>query len=50
MAVLSSTVPVVINSEEAEVLACRKALEFMVEVRFLDLVIEGCRHCILYPL
>ena len=50
MAVLSSKGPVVTNSEEAEVLACRKALEFMVEAGFSDLVIKGCRHCILYPL
>ena len=41
MVVLSSTVPTITDSEEAEVLACRKALEFVVEVGFFKLVIEG---------
>ena len=38
------------NSEEAEVLACRKTLEFVVEAGFSNLVIEGYRNCSLYPL
>ena len=29
------------NSEEAEVLACRKALEFVVDARFAELILEG---------
>ncbi|XP_030924761.1 uncharacterized protein LOC115951750 [Quercus lobata] len=33
--------PPVADSEEAEVLACRKALEFAIDVRFTDLIIEG---------
>ena len=41
MAVLSSKGPAVTRSEEADVLACRKALEFAVEVGFFELVIEG---------
>ena len=40
MAALSSKGPAEIDSEEAEVLACRKALEFVVEAGFFDLVIE----------
>ena len=31
----------VVSSEEAEVLACRKALEFSLDLGFLDLVVEG---------
>ena len=50
MAVLQSKGLVVTNSEEAEVLACKKALEFVVEAGFSNLGIERCRHCILYPL
>ena len=31
----------VVNSEEAEVLACRRALEFAVDARFEELMVEG---------
>ena len=41
MVALSSKGPTMTDSEEAEVLACRKALEFVVEVGFFKLVIEG---------
>ncbi|KAK9986551.1 hypothetical protein SO802_031502 [Lithocarpus litseifolius] len=33
--------PPVQNSEEAELLACRKALEFAVDAGFMDVVLEG---------
>lgn len=33
--------PPVANSKEAEILACRKALEFVVEVGFQEVVVEG---------
>ena len=38
---VASKGPVVTESEEAEVLACRKALEFVMEAGFSELVIEG---------
>ena len=38
---VASKGPVVTESEEAEVLACRKALEFAVEAGLFELVIEG---------
>ena len=41
MAVMSSRGPAVSDSEEAEVLACRRALEFAIDARFADLVVEG---------
>ena len=41
MAALLSKGPAVTESEEEEVLACRKALEFAVEAGFSELVIEG---------
>ena len=41
MAVLPSKGPAITDSEEAKVLACRKALEFAIEAGFSDLVIEG---------
>ena len=33
--------PLVMNNEEAKMLACRKALEFAVDSSFLELIIEG---------
>ena len=33
--------PPVIDGEEAEILACRNALEFVVDASFRDLIIEG---------
>ena len=41
MAALSARGPPVQDSEEAEVLACKKALEFSVDVGFTDIVLEG---------
>ena len=41
MAALSTKGPPVANSEEAEILACRKALEFAVEAGFQDVVVGG---------
>ncbi|XP_050290125.1 uncharacterized protein LOC126728321 [Quercus robur] len=41
MAGLSACGPSVASSEEAEVLACRKALEFALDLGFQDLVVEG---------
>ena len=41
MATLSARGPPVRDSEEAEVLACRKALEFTVDSGFTNIVLEG---------
>lgn len=41
MAALASRGPAVMDSEEAEVLACRRALEFAIDAGFADLVVEG---------
>lgn len=41
MASLAAKGPSVQDSEEAEVLACRKALEFAVDAGFMDVVLEG---------
>lgn len=41
MAGLSASGPSVVSSEEAKMLACRKALKFALDLGFLDLVIEG---------
>ena len=41
MAVLSSKGPAVMDNEEAEIMACRQALEFAINARFADLVVEG---------
>ena len=41
MAVISTGGPPVSSSEEAELLACRKAVEFATDARFSELVIEG---------
>ncbi|XP_023877906.1 uncharacterized protein LOC111990361 [Quercus suber] len=41
MAALSSRGEVVSDSEEAEVLACRKALEFAIDAGFSKLIVEG---------
>ena len=40
MASISARGPPVIDSEEAEILACRNALEFAVDARFRDLIVE----------
>ena len=41
MAAMSAKGEYVHNSDEAEVLACRKALEFAMEAGFSNMVIEG---------
>ena len=41
MAALSTKGPAVSDSEEAEALACRKALEFAIDAGFEELVVEG---------
>ena len=41
MAALSSKSHAVVDNEEAEVLACRKALEFAMDAGFLELIVEG---------
>ena len=41
VAPLSAKGPSVANSKEAEVLACRRVLEFAVDVGFMELVIKG---------
>ena len=41
MAAISARGPPVVDSEEAEVLACKRAIEFAVEAGFRELIIEG---------
>ena len=41
IAALSAKDPLVMGSEEAEIFACRRAVEFAVECGFLELVLEG---------
>ncbi|XP_075660071.1 uncharacterized protein LOC142629904 [Castanea sativa] len=41
MAVMMARGPPVSNSEEAELLACRKVVEFATDAGFLELVVEG---------
>lgn len=41
MAALSVRGPSMMDSEEAEVLACRRAMKFTRETRFRDLLLEG---------
>ena len=41
MAALSTRGPSMMDSEEAEVLACRRAMKFARKTRFRDLVLEG---------
>ena len=41
MVAMTAKGPPVGGSEEAEILACRRALEFAIDVGFTDLVVEG---------
>ena len=41
MAAIAARGPLILGSEEAEVLACRKALEFTVDEGFTELLVEG---------
>ena len=47
MASLSAKGPPVTCSEDAEILACRRAVEFFVECGFTDLVIEGDNQAVM---
>ncbi|XP_050241207.1 uncharacterized protein LOC126690119 [Quercus robur] len=47
MTALSARGAVVINSEEAEAMACRKALEFAIDAGFSELVVEGDNSVVL---
>nr|XP_023912828.1 uncharacterized protein LOC112024424 [Quercus suber] len=52
MAAMSAKGPAVQCSEEAEMLACRKAIEFAMDAGVSELVIEGdnTMSCMLFPL
>lgn len=41
MVALAAKGPPIFDSEEAEVLACQKALEFAVDSGFAELILEG---------
>ena len=41
MAAMTAKGPPVGGSEEAEILACRRALEFAIDAGFTDLIVEG---------
>ena len=41
MATMTTSGPMVRTSDEAEFLACRRAIEFAVDVGFLRMIIEG---------
>ena len=41
MASMSARGPPVNDSEEAEILACRKAMEFAIDAGFTELIVEG---------
>ena len=47
MAALSARGAAVIDSEEAEAIACRKALEFAIDAGFSELVVEGDNSVVL---
>ena len=47
MASLAAKGPLVQDSEEAEVMACRKALEFGVDASFTELVLEGDNNSVM---
>ena len=47
MATLSACGPPMQDSEEAEVLACRRALESAVEARFIELVLKGDNNTVM---
>ena len=50
MAAMSLRGPVVSDSEEAEVLACRRALEFAIDAGFANLVVEGDNSNVLWSI
>ena len=50
MAALSAKGPAVLCSEEAEVLACRRAVEFAMECGFLEIVVEGDNQMVMSAL
>ena len=50
MAAMSSKGPAVMDSEEAEILACRQAMEFAIDAGFADLVVEGDNSNVLHSI
>lgn len=50
MAALSTKCPPVTCNEEAEILACRSAMEFEVECGFSELVLEGANQALMKAL
>lgn len=50
MAAMPAKGPGVVDNEEAQVLACRRALEFAVDVGFEELVIEGDNSTVIYSI
>ncbi|XP_075649936.1 uncharacterized protein LOC142620457 [Castanea sativa] len=50
MAALSAKGPPVTCSEEAEILACRRAMEFAMECRFSELVLKGDNQALMKAL
>ena len=50
MAALSSRGPLVSCSEEAEILACRRAVEFALECGFREMVVEGDNQSVMTAL
>ena len=50
MVVLSARGPPVRDSEEVEVHACSRAMEFAREARFQDLILEGNNVIVMQPL
>ena len=50
MVALSGKGPLAACSEEAEVLACRRAVEFALECGFRELVVEGDNHSVMAAL
>ena len=47
MAMLSACGPPMQDSEEAKVLACRRALKFAIEARFIELVLKGDNNIVM---
>lgn len=47
MASFSARGPSIVDTEEAELLSCRKALEFAVDTGFMDIVVEGDNYVVM---
>ena len=50
MASMSARGPPVNDSEEAEILACRKAMEFAIDEGFTELIVEGDNTAVMQAL